>query len=366
MTTYLGQLNNRVEINKRKLSSLQEYKETLLSSKENIDPELLADRLAQIDDEYAKLKKSIHANRKAEAHYNAAYNHLIDLRILDSKLQTVTDEEEKEAITREIIAHTNKLEKHLAILPQKLIDELQQQYLEYVENNPLVIDDEPEESEVEEIPMVPGSLTDNMIYQELLEIFEAEKKEFDKIKVFDTPEELEDFINKYRDLKMSCYTRLAMLNNIGKTITSEEVVEAKEEEFLMEESKEDLAPIVVMLSLVDGLEITSAPDKKLHATNVKISNTFKEELKDATWLYNVIHYTCEIANIPDVSYTEFMENVLSTEKNKNRIEIVQERIGNLSLNNLLRVYNEYFGESNNNRLTTVLKVLITEKINELA
>ena len=37
MTTYLGQLNNRVEINKRKLASLEEYKEALLNSETQID-----------------------------------------------------------------------------------------------------------------------------------------------------------------------------------------------------------------------------------------------------------------------------------------------------------------------------------------
>ena len=61
-----------------------------------------------------------------------------------------------------------------------------------------------------------------------------------------------------------------------------------------------------------------------------------------------------------------MEKVAKTEKNKNRIEIVKDRINNLAPNNLVRVYNEYYGDSNNNRLTTVLKVLITEKVNEIA
>lgn len=385
MTTYLGQLSNRVEINKRKLASLQEYKDTLLASESQIDPELLADRLTQIDLEFNKLKKAIHANQKAEAHYNAAYNHLIDLRVLDSKLQMAKTDAEKAAITEEIITHTNKLEKHLAILPEKLIEELQQQYIEYTENNPLIIEEE--EPVAEDIPVVAGNLTDDIIYRELLEIFEREKREFDEIKVFDTPEELESFISKYSEMKMNCYTRLALLNNIGKEVpaveTKEEPVEIEEtvaeetepKEELVEETFEpeiipennsEIAPIVVMLSLVDGLEIVPSSAKKLTATNVKISNAFKEELKVANWLYNVIHYTTEIAEIPEISYTDFMEKVAKTEKNKNRIEIVRERINNLSTNNLVRVYNEYYGDTNNNRLTTVLKVLITEKVNELA
>ena len=49
-------------------------------------------------------------------------------------------EETKESITKEILTHTNKLERHLAILPEKLIEELQQQYLEYTEKNPLIIE----------------------------------------------------------------------------------------------------------------------------------------------------------------------------------------------------------------------------------
>lgn len=365
MTTYLGQLSNRVEINKRKLSSLEDYKKTLLDSKENIDPELLADRLTQIDMEYAKIKKSIHANQKAEAHYNAAYNHLIDLRELDSKLQVAKTEEAKESITKEILTHTNKLERHLAILPEKLIEELQQQYLEYTEKNPLIIEEEVEEDTFEDIPVVAGSFTDSVIYHELLDIFEAEKREFNEVKVFDTPEELENFINKYKDMKMNCYTRLAMLNNIGKKVEkTAPVVEEKEEHEA--EHEREIAPIVVMLSLVDGLEITSTPAKKLHATNVKISETFKDELKVANWLYNVIHYTTEIVEVSEIAHDDFMKVVAQTEKNKNRIEIVRERIGDLSMKNLERLYNEYFSKDNKKRLTTVLKVLITEKVNENA
>lgn len=392
MTTYLGQLNNRVEINKRKLASLEEYKEALLNSETQIDKELLADRLTQIDMEFNKLKKAIHANQKAEAHYNAAYNHLIELRVLDSKLQMAKTDSEKEDLTQEIIAHTSKLEKHLAILPEKLVEELQQDYIRYTENNPLIIEEE--ETVADDIPVVAGNLTDDIIYRELLEIFEKEKREFDEIKVFDTPEELESFINKYNEMKMSCYTRLALFNNIGKEVPEvateepeieyvDEVEEAEKTNFveesvndeeqeevsepeIVEEKQQEIAPIVVMLSLVDGLEIVPTAAKKLTATNVKISNTFKEELKVANWLYNVIHYTTEIAEIPEISHTDFMEKVAKTEKNKNRIEIVKDRINNLAPNNLVRVYNEYYGDSNNNRLTTVLKVLITEKVNEIA
>lgn len=392
MTTYLGQLNNRVEINKRKLASLEEYKDALLNSETQIDKELLADRLTQIDMEFNKLKKAIHANQKAEAHYNAAYNHLIELRVLDSKLQMAKTDEEKDALTQEIIAHTSKLEKHLAILPEKLVEELQQDYIRYTENNPLIIEEE--ENVADDIPVVAGNLTDDLIYRELLEIFEKEKREFDEIKVFDTPEELESFINKYNEMKMSCYTRLALFNNIGKEVPEvateepeieyvDEVEEAEKPNFvedsveveeqeessepkIVEEKQQEIAPIVVMLSLVDGLEIVPTSAKKLTATNVKISNTFKEELKVANWLYNVIHYTTEIAEIPEISHTDFMEKVAKTEKNKNRIEIVKDRINNLAPNNLVRVYNEYYGDSNNNRLTTVLKVLITEKVNEIA
>lgn len=392
MTTYLGQLNNRVEINKRKLASLEEYKEALLNSETQIDKELLADRLTQIDMEFNKLKKAIHANQKAEAHYNAAYNHLIELRVLDSKLQMAKTDEEKDALTQEIIAHTSKLEKHLAILPEKLVEELQQDYIRYTENNPLIIEEE--ETVADDIPVVAGNLTDDLIYRELLEIFEKEKREFDEIKVFDTPEELESFINKYNEMKMSCYTRLALFNNIGKEVPEvateepeieyvDEVEEAEKPNFvedsveveeqegssepkIVEEKQQEIAPIVVMLSLVDGLEIVPTSAKKLTATNVKISNTFKEELKVANWLYNVIHYTTEIAEVPEISHADFMEKVAKTEKNKNRIEIVKDRINNLAPNNLVRVYNEYYGDSNNNRLTTVLKVLITEKVNEIA
>ena len=75
-------------------------------------------------------------------------------------------EEEKDALTQEIIAHTSKLEKHLAILPEKLVEELQQDYIRYAENNPLIIEEE--ENVADDIPVVAGYLTDDIIYRELL------------------------------------------------------------------------------------------------------------------------------------------------------------------------------------------------------
>ncbi len=369
MTTYLGQLKNRVEINKQKLSSLETYKKTLLDSKDNIDADLLTDRLTQIDMEYDKLKKAIHANQKAEAHYNAAYDHLVALRTLDAKLQVAKTEEAKENLENDIITHTSKLEKHLAILPERLVEELQQQYLEYTKNNPLIIEEEPDENPASDIPMVAGSLTDNVIYHELLDIFEAEKKEFDEIKVFDSPKELEDFIAKYSNLKINCYTRLAMLNHIGKVIEEKDIKEEPKE--VEEENKEELqekemAPIIAMLSLVDGIEITTPSTDKLHISNVKISNIFKDELTNANWLYNVIHSSGEILNIPEPSFEDFMQSVSANEKNKVRIEELKKSLTNLSDKNLIRIYNEYYKEDDQKHLTTVLKILISEKVNELA
>ncbi|MDD5888327.1 MAG: hypothetical protein PUC82_02430 [bacterium] len=372
MTTYIGQLSNRIEINKRKLTSLEEYKATLLASKENIDKDLLADRLEQIDTEFLRLKKAIHANKKAIAHYDAAYNHLIDLRLLDNELQLTHDEEKTKKLEAEVIEHTNKLQKHLSILPEKLVNELQEAYRKYVEENPIV-NVAPSDEEESKEPL--SDFTNSVIYLKLLEIFEEEKKEFNDIKVFNSPKELEQFLNKYYTMKMDCYTSLAILNNIGDRITSEipVAVESTSEDIEEESMPEPIVeepprklPIITMLNLVDGLEIGKTATKKLHATNIKAKEPFKDELKNATWLYNVIHSSARLIHIADVDSASFMKEIANTEVNQKRLDVLKARIAKLGSSDIISLYNEYYNSSSMASLPTALEVLITERAKALA
>lgn len=383
MTTYIGQLSNRIEINKRKLASLEEYKETLLARKESIDEDLLTDRLEQIDIEFARLKKIIHANKKAIAHYNAAYNHLLDLRILDNELQLTSEPTKKATLEQEIVEHTGKLQKHLEILPERLVNELQDAYREYVEQNPITpVSPQIEASEDTQSSQQPlNDFTNSMIYLKLLEIFEAEKNAFNDIKVFNTPAELEQFLDKYRKMKMDCYTSLALLNNIGATETVEniksatsitaevETITESEESISIDESDSQSPsslPIITMLTLVDGLEISKSSAKKLHPTNIKATETFREELKTGNWLYNVIHTASKLIYVEEVASYDFMEEATTTEVNKKRIETLKERIYNLSRPDLMSLYNEYYSTPGMTSLPTALKVLISERAEKLS
>lgn len=383
MTTYIGQLSNRIEINKHKLASLEEYKEALLANRESIDEDLLTDRLEQIDIEFARLKKIIHTNKKAIAHYNAAYNHLLDLRILDNELQLTNEPTKKATLEQEIVEHTSKLQKHLEILPEKLVNELQDAYREYVEQNPITpVSPQIEANEDTQSPTQPlNDFTNSMIYLKLLEIFEAEKNAFNDIKVFNTPAELEQFLDKYRKMKMDCYTSLALLNNIGATkkaeniksepsITAEvETITESEEPISIDESDNQSPsnlPIITMLTLVDGLEIIKSSAKKLHPTNIKAKESFKEELKIGNWLYNVIHTASRLIYVEDVASCDFMEEATTTEVNKKRIETLKERIDNLSRPDLISLYNEYYSTPGMTSLPTALKVLISERAEKLS
>ena len=383
MTRYIGQLSNRIEINKRKLASLEEYKEALLASSENIDEELLADRLEQIDIEFSRLKRIIHANKKAIAHYNAAYNHLIDLRILDNELQLISDPTKRDSLEQEIIEHTNKLQKHLEILPEQLVDELQDAYREYVEKNPITqVSPQVEVSENSQKSVQPlNDFTNSMIYLKLLEIFEAEKNEFNDIKVFNTPTELENFLDKYKKMKMDCYTSLALLNDIGakgyteniepeSPITVKEEIIAESEEYIDTNESDDQSPsnlpIVTMLTLVDGLEISKPSAKKLHPANIKAKDLFREELKTGNWLYNIIHLSSRLTHIEEIPFSDFMKEATTLEVNKKRVAELKERINNLSRLDLMNLYNEYYSTPGMTSLPTALKVLISERAEELS
>lgn len=375
MTSYLGQIKNRIEINKRKLESLEEYKNALLGDNGGIDKELLDDRLLQIETEFDRIKKVIHDNKKALAHYDAAYSHLLELRLLDNKLKSATDPTIKSALENDIIEHTDKLQKHLSIMPEKLVTELQDAYRKYDEENPLL---EPTIVTGPEAPSSAVDFTNSMIYLKLLDIFEMEKNEFNDIKVFNNPEELENFLDKYKRMKMDCYTSLALINNIGDRIKKPEV--AIDEEFSFEvESPEKFAedtanrkeqaistlPIITMLRLVDGLEITKYQDKKLTPTNVKATEQFKEELRVGTWLYNIIHLSANLTSEPNISDAKVIENAKATEVNARRFAILNDRVSKLSTVDIMSLYKEYYSTPGMTSMPTVLKALITEKAEQI-
>lgn len=375
MTSYLGQIKNRIEINKHKLESLEEYKNALLADNGGIDKELLDDRLLQIETEFDRIKKIIHNNKNAVAHYDAAYSHLLELRLLDNKLKSATDPTTKSALENDIIEHTNKLQGHLSVIPEKLITELQDAYRKYDAENPLL---EPTVVTNQETPSSAVDFTNSMIYLKLLDIFEMEKNEFNDIKVFNNPEELENFLDKYKRMKMDCYTSLALINNIGDRIEKPEI--AIDEEFSVEtESPKKFVetpadqnaqaistlPIITMLRLVDGLEITKYQDKKLTPTNIKASEQFKEELRVGTWLYNIIHLSVNLTSEPNISDTKVIENAKETEVNARRFTILNDRISKLSTVDIMSLYKEYYSTPGMASMPTVLKALITEKAEQI-
>ena len=342
--TAFEKIGNRIDENNRKLQSLQEYKNIILSNKDQIDSDLLQERIGQIDSEAEQIKKTIHANQKAQAHYNAAFNHLVDLRSLDHKLQLARDLVDREAIEAEILEHTQKLQKHLSILPGKLVNEIQQKYLEYVENNPLTEEEvqmppqEPEMSPVEET---------NELHRELLNIFEQEKEEYLAMPEFASLEELESFLDRYKAQKIECYKHF------------------KEFSLEFEESEkyeEEKTPEVILNSLVENITSEVKPSEKLSSTNVNISDTFKDELKSGKWLYNVVHYGTELTNVENISNQDFMNNVAKSAKNNARIEILKERLATLSIDEAKKLYDEYY--NTNKLLTTAIRVLLEEKINQ--
>lgn len=353
--TAFEKIGNRIDANNRKLKSLQEYKNIILSNKDQIDSDLLQERIGQIDSEVEQIKKSIHANQKAQAHYNAAFNHLVDLRSLDHKLQLAIDLVDREAIEAEILEHTQKLQKHLSILPGKLVNEIQQKYLEYVENNPLAEDEvqmppqEPEMSPVEE-----EIVEENMVVEEanelgkaLLNIFEQEIEEFLAIREFASLEELESFLDRYKAQTIECYKHFTEFSS---------VFEEREEQV------EEKTPEVILNSLVENITSEVKTSEKLSSTNVNISDTFKDELKSGKWLYNVVHYGTELANVENISNEEFMHNIATSAKNNARIEILKERLATLSVDDAKKLYDEYYNTSK--LLTTAIKVLLEEKINQ--
>ena len=119
-----------------------------------------------------------------------------------------------------------------------------------------------------------------------------------------------------------------------------------------------------MLDLVNQIDIEEKDGKELHPTNIRIGNGFKQELKETDLLYNVVHLAPEIVNIKNIDVDEFIESCEMTTENIRRINILVDRVNELSKENLKRVYEEYYLDTENKKILTILEIVLKERYNE--
>lgn len=118
--------------------------------------------------------------------------------------------------------------------------------------------------------------------------------------------------------------------------------------------------LMIIDKLKEGL-INNTPNRNI-TTNLKVNNSFKEELHNRENLYNVIHVTPEVTNLPSKVVRQLSTNIINRDSAKDKLKVVKERLDNLSERELMVLYRQYGKHAENERFSTGINILIRDRI----
>ena len=124
----------------------------------------------------------------------------------------------------------------------------------------------------------------------------------------------------------------------------------------------------IMYELQNGLEIKAKSGKRYQAANIKVGNNFKNELKSGNVWYNVVHFgpTLIKSAVAGIKKSAGKFNLWRTEQ-IHTMEVLKERIDNLSDNDLQVIWEEYRGSQvNQDSFTSALNNMLNDRIQQFA
>lgn len=124
----------------------------------------------------------------------------------------------------------------------------------------------------------------------------------------------------------------------------------------------------IMYELQKGLEIKAKSGKRYQATNVKVAKNFKNELKSGNVWYNVVHFAPTLIKsaVASIKKAAGKFNLWRTDQ-KETMDILKERIDNLSPEDLQVIWNEYRGtQVNQDSFTSALNNMLNDKVQTYA
>lgn len=123
--------------------------------------------------------------------------------------------------------------------------------------------------------------------------------------------------------------------------------------------------ITIIEELTDGLEITKKDGKRYRASNIKVAENFKNELRSGNFLYNVAHVAPALLKVPVQFVRKMVGNIAYRKSARERMEILKERIAKLPEEDLMTIYNEYrAGRVNQERFPSALNTLLDERMQQ--
>ena len=113
----------------------------------------------------------------------------------------------------------------------------------------------------------------------------------------------------------------------------------------------------ILAKLTSGLTIKANDAKRYNASNIKVAKGFKQELSSGNYLYNIVHFVPTIIKTSANVLRKLAGSIMTTKRARDAMEIIKDRLNNLSEEELEVLFTEYKG--------SVLKTDMNNQINSL-
>lgn len=123
----------------------------------------------------------------------------------------------------------------------------------------------------------------------------------------------------------------------------------------------------IMEELTNGLDLTRKMNGKYTASNIRVVKGFKEELKSGNVLYNIAHFATAVVAIPINFVRKVVDKLTYSMREKENVEKFKERLSKLSKEDLETIWNEYRGTRViQERYAVIINTLINERMQQYA
>ena len=120
----------------------------------------------------------------------------------------------------------------------------------------------------------------------------------------------------------------------------------------------------ILAKLTNGLDVGKKDVKRFNASNIKVRNTFKEELHSGNVLYNVVHVVPTIFKTTVGFFRKLGAKIMLNDSAKKNVEILKSRINILSDNELQFLFDNYRGNAIVQDMNLQINDLLQAKLKE--
>ncbi len=114
-----------------------------------------------------------------------------------------------------------------------------------------------------------------------------------------------------------------------------------------------------------GLEIGKKDGKRYQYSNLKVSQNFKNELQSGNVLYNIVHVVPAVVKATTQLLSKISGKILLGSDARKMIETLEDRVDNLSVDDLETIFKEYRGNRiNQERYPLAFNMVIERKMSE--